>query len=206
MGRRRVVTSTLHSREEPTWSDPALVIGDDARAGFPIGCRVRVKACVQEPSEGWGPVTHESIGVVMQWPDDAIDKLYIEFPGQCIWVGFVGDLEVVEQAEAEVCHHAEGAAPEHASHARTQALLQEEEQWGVDDDDGALHLPITRPDGGLQLPIGQTWQALGTPSSRWTHGVGVLSPSAVSSCSAPAPGKGPVLATASTASSSAMWE
>jgi hypothetical protein len=64
---------------------------------FKVGDTVRVIAT--NPYHDWGSVTAKSVGVIRQLlPDETIStlgmKVYIDFPEQSGWKGYVGELEL----------------------------------------------------------------------------------------------------------------
>ncbi|XP_063070704.1 uncharacterized protein LOC134461777 [Engraulis encrasicolus] len=60
--------------------------------GFIVGDRVRVKASVQSPKQGWGKVTHSSVGVVKAFTPDG--RMLVDFPGQPKWRADPSEMEL----------------------------------------------------------------------------------------------------------------
>ncbi|KAG7316277.1 hypothetical protein KOW79_019818 [Hemibagrus wyckioides] len=56
-----------------------------------VGDRVRVKPSVNNPKQGWGRVTHQSVGVVKSL---AGDEITVDFPEHCDWMGGVTEIEI----------------------------------------------------------------------------------------------------------------
>ncbi|KAK2864395.1 hypothetical protein Q7C36_003549 [Tachysurus vachellii] len=56
-----------------------------------IGDRVRVKPSVKNPKQGWGRVTHQSVGVVKGLSEDEIT---VDFPEHSDWMGSVSEIEI----------------------------------------------------------------------------------------------------------------
>ncbi|KAF4071166.1 hypothetical protein AMELA_G00281900 [Ameiurus melas] len=71
---------------------------DNMFANFHIGVgdRVRVKSSVNTPTFQWGPITHQSVGVVMSISEETV---IVAFPEHENWKGLLSEMERVTAAD-----------------------------------------------------------------------------------------------------------
>lgn len=66
----------------------------------------KVKVCVEFPELGWGEVSPDDVGVVVEIYeiDEGDTTVFVDFPSQEGWEGFIDELEVVSKKKSTPNH------------------------------------------------------------------------------------------------------